>query len=396
MESKNIYLLMIYDITSYNYFLLPTLNSIFKNTNYNIIDNFNESNIVFIFLQNTSKEQRLNLTTIVDGLDINKLKNNDYFYTNIQILIKNNPNKQFIFYTRTDQSTLLSYYYKKYFLDNPNFKLLIKDYLTNTFNNEQFLIDCRHLLCPEFEEYFGFKNNIPINCTFPGSYKTLETTNNLKNSEESLSEYNDKIMVFSFVPNQYSFWTFVNNEKKLKIIDKYINNIKKYDIFFCKHQRNTVDGIARKYLLNVKLHLLQKKKYNINIFEKLDSNEYTNFLSSSKIVISPFGMGERVDDDLIAPLYDTIVIKPDCSYVYSYENLFNNKNFNKYHKIQFTQHIVFCKPDFSDLEEIIDKILNNYEYYLNITKKYKQECIDYIQTNKYENDFIEVLNNVLH
>lgn len=164
-------------------------------------------------------------------------------------------------------------------------------------------------------------------------------------------------MIFSFVPIQYSFWTFVNNEKKLKVIDKYINNTKKYDIFFCKHQRNTVDGISRKYLLNVKLPLLQQKNYNINIFEKLDMNEYANFLSSSKIVISPFGMGERVDDDLIAPLYDTIVIKPDCSYVYSYENLFNNKNFNKYHKIQFTQHIVFCKPDFSDLEEIIDKIL---------------------------------------
>ena len=149
-------------------------------------------------------------------------------------------------------------------------------------------------------------------------------------------------------------------------------------------------------ILRKKLHLLQKKKYNINIFEKLDLNEYTNFLSSSKIVISPFGLGERVDDDLIAPLYDTIVIKPDCSYVYSYENLFNNKNFNKYHKIQFTQHIVFCKPDFSDLEDIIDKILNNYEYYLNITKKYKQECINYIKTNKYENDFIKVLNTVLN
>jgi hypothetical protein len=203
-------------------------------------------------------------------------------------------------------------------------------------------------------------------------------------------------MVFSFCPTQYSFWTLINNEKKLIIIDKYINNIKEYDIFYCKHQRNTVDGIARKYLLDVKLPLLQQKNYNINIFEKLDSYEYTNFLSRSKIVISPFGMGERVEDDLTAPLYDTIVIKPNCDYVYSYENLFNNKKFNKYHKIQFTQHIVFCKPDFSDLEEIIDNILNNYEYYLNITKKYKQECIDYIKTNKYENDFIEVLNTVLN
>jgi hypothetical protein len=396
MENKNIFLLMFYDIISINNYLLPTLNSIFKNTNYNIIDNFNESNIVFIFFQNTSMENRLNLTTIVDGLDINLLKNNDYFYTCVQKLIKNNPNKQFILYTRTDQSTLLSYYYKKYFLDNPNFKLLIKDYLTNTFNNEQFLIDCRHLLCPEFEEYFGFKNNIPINCTFPSSYKTLETTINIKNSEESLSQYEDKIMVFSLLPHQYSFWKFVNNEKKLKIMKKYQNNTKKYDIFFCKHQRNSVDGISRQYLLNVKLPLLQQKKYNINFFEKLNENEYIDFLSSSKIVISPFGMGERIDDDLIAPLYDTIVIKPNCNYVYSYENLFNNEKFNKYHKIQFTQHIVFCKPDFSDLEDIIDKILNNYKYYLNITKKYKQECIDYVQTNKYENDFIDVLNNVLH
>jgi hypothetical protein len=395
MCSKNIFLLLFYDPISVNQNILPILNYIFRDTNYNISDNFDESNIVFIFLQNTSQEERLKLTKIVDGLDINLLKNNDYFYKNIEILIKNNPDKQFIFYTRADQSTLPSYY-TKYFLNNPNFKLLIKDYLTKTFNNEQFLIDCRYLLCQEIEEYFGFKNNIPINCSFPNSYKKLETLNKLKNDEEPLSEYEDKLMVFSFRPTQYSFWTLINNEKKLIIIDKYINNIKEYDIFYCKHQRNTVDGIARKYLLDVKLPLLQQKNYNINIFEKLDSYEYTNFLSRSKIVISPFGMGERVEDDLTAPLYDTIVIKPNCDYVYSYENLFNNKKFNKYHKIQFTQHIVFCKPDFSDLEEIIDNILNNYEYYLNITKKYKQECIDYIKTNKYENDFIEVLNTVLN
>ncbi len=61
------------------------------------LDNFNESNIVFIFLQNTSQEERLNLTK--------------------------------------------TFYNDQY---------------------EQFLIDCRHLLCPEFEEYFGFKNNIII------------------------------------------------------------------------------------------------------------------------------------------------------------------------------------------------------------------------------------------
>ena len=54
------------------------------------------------------------------------------------------------------------------------------------------------------------------------------------------------------------------------------------------------------------------------------------------------------------------------------------------------------KLELIQAEDIIDKILNNYEYYLNITKKYKQECIDYVQTNKYENEFIDVLNNVLH
>jgi len=251
-------------------------------------------------------------------------------------------------------------------------------------------------MSPEIEEEFGFKNGIALKSTFPKSFDTIETMNILKNNVKLFTEEDkNKMFLFSFLPQQYSFWEIANNQKSLKQYDAYFNQPKIYDIFFAKHQRNTVDGVARKHLLKTKLPLLKEANYNINFFESLDVHAYHSYLSKSKIVISPYGMGERVDDDLRAPLYDTIVIKPECSNVYDYNNLFNGKLFNKYHKINFTQHIVFCKPDFSDLEEVIDKILNNYEYYLNITKKYKQECIDFIQTDKYKNDFLETLNDVL-
>ncbi len=114
-----------------------------------------------------------------------------------------------------------------------------------------------------------------------------------------------------------------------------------------------------------------------------------------RIVISPFGLGERIDDDLIAPYYNTIIIKPLCENIYDYANLFNNKQYNKHHKIQFTQHIVFCKSDYSDLEDVINNVLNNYNYYLNRVIKYKNECYNYIKSNKYQNDFLEILNKSL-
>ena len=390
-----VYPLRLYDTVSFKQNLLPMLKYLLDNTNYEISNNFNESDVVFIFLQNSANETRISLTEIMHGVNIESLKSYDYFFTKLSELIENNSSKRFVLYTRMDQSTLDSCY-KNYFLKHSNFVLLIKDYLSVGFNNHQFLIDSRNLMSPEIEEDFGFKNGIAVKSIFPASFNTIEKMNNLKNNVEIFTEEDKKkIFLFSFLPRQYSFWYFTSNTKMLIQHNAYLNQPKIYDIFFAKHQRNTVDGVARKYLLKTKLPLIKEANYNINFFESLDINTYHTYLSKSKIVISPYGMGERIDDDLRAPLYDTIVIKPECSNVYDYNNLFNDKLFNKYHKINFTQHVVFCKPDFSDLEEVIDKILNNYEYYLNITKKYKQECIDFIQTDKYKDDFLETLNNVL-
>jgi hypothetical protein len=390
-----VYPLKLYDDVTCNTILLPMMKYLLDNTNYEVSNNFNEADVVFIFLQNASRETRIRLTEVMDGVNIELLKNYDYFFTKLSELIKTNSSKRFLLYTRMDQSTLDSCY-KNYFLKHSNFVLLIKDYLSVGFNNHQFLIDCRNLMSPEIEEEFGFKNGIALKSTFPGSFNTIEKMNILKNNVELFTEEDkNKMFLFSFLLHQYSFWRFAGNQKILNQINAYLNQPKIYDIFFAKHQRNTVDGVARKYLLKTKMPLLKEANYNINFFESLDVNTYHSYLSKSKIVISPYGMGERVDDDLRAPLYDTIVIKPECSNVYDYNNLFNSKPFNKYHKINFTQHVVFCKPDFSDLEEVIDKILNNYEYYLNITKKYKQECIDFIKTDKYKDDFLETLNNVL-
>lgn len=390
-----VYPLTFYDDVTYNTTLLPITKYLLNNTDYEVSNNFNETDVVLIFLQNTSQETRIKLTEVMDGINIELLKKNDYFFPKLSELIKTNISKKFLLYTRMDESTL-PIWYKHYFLKQSNFVLLIKDYLSLGFNDHKFLIDSRNLMCPEIEEDFGFKNGIAVKSIFPASYNTIESMNILKNNVELVTEEEkNKMFIFSFLPYQYSFWYFTNNTKMLKQQTAYLNQPKIYDIFFAKHQRNTVDGVARKYLLKTKLPLLKEANYNINFFESLDINTYHSYLSKSKIVISSYGIGERVDDDLRAPLYDTVVIKPECSYVYDYNNLFNGKPFNKYHKIHFTQHVVFCKPDFSDLEEVIDKILNNYEYYLNVTKKYKQECIDFIQNDKYKNDFLETLNNVL-
>jgi len=366
------------------------IENILTSSNFIIVNDHKYADVIFIIMQNTTEIPRLNIKLVGINIDELQLSNTNYFLTKLSEFIKDTSNKKFIIYTRWDQSTLPSSY-ESYFLKYDNCKLFIKDYLTNDYDNGDFLLECRKLLCPKIENYFRNKG-------YPVTYYDLESAIKYNDRKQKIpDQYLNKLYLFNLNPKQYLFWKWDNNSKILLCDKKLFNEPKIFNVFFCKHQRSNLDGIARRYLLDVIMPYIKENVENVEYFESLHPSEYKLFLSRSKIVISPYGMGERIDDDLIAPLYNTIVIKPKCnSEVYDYTNLFTNKKYNKYHKIQFTQHIVYCKNDYSDLLNVINDVIINYDTYLQKTIQFKNECLEFIKTDKYEKDFIETLNDAIN
>jgi hypothetical protein len=144
--------------------------------------------------------------------------------------------------------------------------------------------------------------------------------------------------------NDYSNLQPINNNK----------NIDMCAIFNAKHSHNEDHRVRndlhythhRKGLWD-KLEPL-KDKYNM-LTEKMPFQDYIKNLWSSKISLSPFGMGEFCFRDLESMVVGTIILKPSHKKVDTLPNLMIDD-----------ETFISCKYDWSDLEEKIDYILNNF------------------------------------
>jgi hypothetical protein len=114
---------------------------------------------------------------------------------------------------------------------------------------------------------------------------------------------------------------------------------------------------------------LSKLNYNI-VSGQFDSNTTAQTLNRSKIAISPYGMGELCYRDLEAIQHGCILIKPDMSDVITEPNLFI-KN----------QTYIPCKVDYSDLNNIIEKVLGNYKEYSYIIENSRKQLVEVYSNN---------------
>lgn len=106
--------------------------------------------------------------------------------------------------------------------------------------------------------------------------------------------------------------------------------------------------------------------------------QYFSLCCKSKIVLSPWGYGELSTRDYEAALCGNIIIKPRIS----------NKGLNikTYPDLFYKENIVFCEPDFSDLESKVYEILNNYDKYAQAALLNAKNIFDiYKKNNPYEN-----------
>lgn len=113
-------------------------------------------------------------------------------------------------------------------------------------------------------------------------------------------------------------------------------------------------------------------------------SKYLKILKQSKIVVSPWGFGEWCYRDMEAMHCGAIVIKPDTSFVYSFPDIFLND-------ITY----VPCKADFSDLEEKIEYILQNYELFTTMRETAKKILLDVWDMDVLVQKFVHSVKSVL-
>ena len=150
---------------------------------------------------------------------------------------------------------------------------------------------------------------------------------------------------------------------------------KYYDVSAMFQYPQGVDVYEHGYLQSVHydnhrkpmIDILNTLKYNIAKLEngvRVSQEEYYKRISSAKILLAPFGYGEMAPRDLDAAQFGAILIKPDMSFVDTVPNMFEDK-----------KTYISCKHDYSDLEEKIQDILENYDNYLylidNARKKFE-------------------------
>ena len=117
---------------------------------------------------------------------------------------------------------------------------------------------------------------------------------------------------------------------------------------------------------------------------KLSRRKYLDELQNSKLVISPFGLGEITLRDFEVFMSGALLLKPDMSDVETWPNLFEDG-------VTMVGH----SWDLSDMEEKIETILSDYDSYLEIAVEGQSRYRKYLSGSEAGVLFTEHLNGIL-
>lgn len=116
--------------------------------------------------------------------------------------------------------------------------------------------------------------------------------------------------------------------------------------------------------------------------------QYFSLCCKSKIVLSPWGYGEVSTRDYEAVLCGNVIIKPRLSV--------NGLGIKTYPEDLYEgESIVFCEPDFSDLEAKAYEILNNYDKYAQAAIIKAKKFCEIYKTNSAFDNLLFILKKLL-
>jgi len=93
--------------------------------------------------------------------------------------------------------------------------------------------------------------------------------------------------------------------------------------------------------------------------------EYKSQLYQSRCVLSPWGWGEPCYRDIEAMLAGAVLVKPDTDYVDGWPDVYRRDVFYR-----------ACRPDFSDLYEIVSDVRDRWEDHLELRTSARARCVE--------------------
>ena len=127
-----------------------------------------------------------------------------------------------------------------------------------------------------------------------------------------------------------------------------------YDVFFAGSTRSyfkpghTAGNLVSTHRLSC-VKAINKLKCNVKCSDNkaYGADEYLRNIARARITVSPWGWGEACYRDYEGILLHTDVIKPESFEIETQPNI--------YHQV------FYCKPDWSDLKEVVDKCLKTWD-----------------------------------
>ena len=126
------------------------------------------------------------------------------------------------------------------------------------------------------------------------------------------------------------------------------NKARPIDVFCVHTIKDGILGAHRKRAIQI-----VKDKNLVTRTEKCDEKTYQKDFIKSKICVACWGYGEWTHMDGYAMYSKVILIKPNTDFVKMKPDIY-----------QSGKHYIGCAPDFSDLSQIIDDVLKNYNSYI--------------------------------
>lgn len=183
-----------------------------------------------------------------------------------------------------------------------------------------------------------------------------------------------KIAMFPLVPSEFfddlTVRRRLHSDRRIDVnfiglVDEYPNPD---DIYVRAHRRAAVLAVAN----------LRHRRTLVGVNRVVPRDEYRTSLLRSRISLAPWGYGEYSRREYESILNGCVVIKPNTDHVRTFDpDLYQSK------------YYVACRPDFSDLEELVDKVLANYVDYFDMARKARD---DLVEANSEERIFAYFLN----
>ena len=194
-----------------------------------------------------------------------------------------------------------------------------------------------------------------------------------------LPDIKNHLHKFRMVPWGLSQYTHLPLNKHMKYCIDNIKECKKTIDIFC------VCHTHEQPLSNHRNHIKEiiKNIDGVNVFceDNVNIIRFHEKLMASKIVVAPWGLGKRIASDQKAILSGCVLIKPDSNDVVTFPDIYQDIYYVK------------CKPDLSDLEDVCMDVLNDYDTYLERTKK-AQELIKSVTIETFQRNFYENIKDV--